>query len=305
MLSTVEAEISSQPAALSSFLEEPLVRAPAGSIIVGAGDCYAASCIASHLSSMTHMALDPYELFSSPALARGKSVYFVSVSGRTASNIAAAKAVGGFAKETTAITANPAGGLSDVTDSAIFIPYRYLPRLPGTLSFSLSLLALLKLTEGGFACDFGRTYSKAEHDAERVVFSENGITHFLGNGAAFPASLYAALKVYEIMGSSAQCGLLEEFNHSALFALARGDAVNILCSSDPLGLGRKLSVSLRSHGFRAFAIPAFGSNPQEQIFHSVFLSQLAVLRRAKSKGLSQAYFVRAPGKLSVSDSLIY
>jgi fructoselysine-6-P-deglycase FrlB-like protein len=305
VLSTVEAEVSSQPASLSAFLEEPLVRAPAGSIIVGAGDSYAASHIASHLSSMRHTALDPYELASSPALALGKTVYFVSVSGRTASNIAAAKAVAGFAKETTAITANPGGGLSDATDGAIFIPYKFSPRLPGTLSFSLSLLALLKLTEGRFACDFARMYSRAERDAGRIVFSERGTTHFLGNGAAFPACLYAALKVCEIMGSAVQCSLLEEFNHSAVFALNRGDAVNIICAFDPLGLGRKLSVSLRGHGFRASAIPAFGSNPQEQIFYFVFLSQLAVLRKAESKGLSRAYFVRAPGKLSISDSLIY
>ena len=254
---------------------------------------------------MRHAALDPYELASSPVLALGKNVYFVSVSGRTASNIAAAKAVAGFAKETIAVTANPRGGLSDVTDGAIFIPYKFLPRLPGTLSFSLSLLALLKLTEDSFACDFARMYSRAERDAGRIIFSENGTTHFLGNGAAFPTCLYAALKVYEIMGSAAQCSLLEEFNHSAVFALDKGDAVNIICAFDPLGLGRKLSVSLRSHQFRAFTIPVFGSNSQEQVFYSIFLSQLAVLRKAKSKGLSRAYFIRAPEKLSISDSLIY
>jgi hypothetical protein len=254
---------------------------------------------------MRHAALDPYELTSSPALALGKNVYFVSVSGRTASNIAAAKAVAGFAKETTAVTANPRGGLCDVTDSAMFIPYKFLPRLPGTLSFSLSLLALLKLTEDSFACNFARMYSRAERNAGRIMFSEKGTTHFLGNGAAFPTCLYAALKVYEIMGSAAQCSLLEEFNHSAVFALDRGDTVNIICAFDPLGLGRKLSVSLRSRQFRAFTIPVFGSNPQEQIFYSIFLSQLAVLRRAKSKRLSRAYFIRAPGKLSISDSLIF
>jgi fructoselysine-6-P-deglycase FrlB-like protein len=305
VLSTVEAEVSRQPAVLEAFLHEDLAEAPPGSVFVGAGDSFAASLIASSLSSGKHMALDPYELVSDPTLAKGRNVYFVSASGKTASNIAAARAVKTLARERTAVTAEFGGMLTEETDSAIFIPYRVAPRLPGTISFSLSLLTLLKLTEGGFDCDFARAHSKAERDAGKVLFSGNGVTYFLGNAAAFPICLYAALKVYEILGARAQCDMLEEFSHAPLFALGKRDTINTFGAFDPLDLGKKLSGSLRSKGFRASAISSFGSDPRERVFYFVFLSQLAVLRRAMSMGLSRPRFVLDPERLAISDSLIY
>lgn len=304
-LSTVEAELSSQPAALKAFLHEDVTLAPPGSVFVGAGDGFAASWIASCLSSRKHIAVDPYELVSDPTLAKGRNVYFVSTSGRTSSNVAAARAVRRVAAERTAVTANVRGRLVEATDSAIFIPYKSVPRLSGTLSFSLSLLTLIKLTRGTFSCDFSRMYSRAERDVGEVLLSEKGVTHFLGNGAAFPVGLYSALKVYEILGERAQCSMLEEFNHALLFALDKRDAVNIFGAFDPLDLGERLSRSLQSRGFVASVIPSFGSNPQERIFYFVFLSQLAVVRRARSKGLSQPYFALTPEKLAVSDLMIY
>lgn len=305
MLSTVEAEISSQPAALEQFLREDLGQAPPGSVFTGAGDSLAASLTASCLSSRKHMAIDPYELVANPAIAKGRSVYFVSASGRTASNIAAAKAVKTLAKERVAVTANPMGGLVGATDSALFIPCRSAPRLPGTLSFSLSLLALMKLALGGFRCDFRRAHNRAQRGAARVAISEKGVSHFLANGPAFPICLYSALKVNEMLGGRAQCNMLEEFGHAPLFALKEEDTVNIFRAFDPLSLGRKLSRSLRTKGFSSSMISISVSNPQERIFELVFLSQLAVLGRAKSMGLSQPYFVLAPEKLAISDRMIY
>jgi fructoselysine-6-P-deglycase FrlB-like protein len=305
VLSTVEEEVSKQPAALEAFLREDLAEAPPGSIFVGAGDSFAASRIAGSLSSGMHAALDPYELVSDPTLAKGRNVYFVSSSGRTASNIAGAKAVMGIARERTAVTADVNGRLCAATDSAIFIPYKVVPRLPGTLSFSLSLLALLKLTKGSFDCDFERMHAKAERDAGRVLFSGNDVTHFLGNGAAFPICLYAALKVYEILGGRARYDLLEEFSHAPLFALRKRDCINVFGAFDPLGLGEKLCGSLRSQGFRASAIPSFGADSFERVFYLVFLSQSSVLKRARSRRLSRPHFVLDPDRLSISDSLIY
>lgn len=305
MLSVVEAEVMRQPAALKSLVGRRLATAPAGSVFVGAGDSFAASSIASYLSSMNHIALDPYELVSAPALARGRKVYFVSISGRTASNVAAAKAVKGLAKERTAVTAEAEGKLVEATDSAILIPYRVVPRLPGTLSFSLSLLTLLKLTGRSLNCDFSKLHSTAERHSGTVLFSDRGSTYFLGNGAAYPSCLYSTLKLREILGSPAQAWMLEEFGHAGLFALRGQDTVNISCVFDPLGLGKRMARSLGREGFRASAIAPVGSNPWEQIFYFVFLSQFAVLARAKSLGLEQPYFAQAHRKLAMSDSLIY
>jgi len=294
-----------QPRILDSFLSETLPRAPPGSLFVGAGDSYASSSIANYLSSMRYQAVNPYELTSAIHIATGRAAYFVTVSGNTASSIAAARAARGIAERSSAITANAKGGIAAVVDEVIFIPFHYVPRLPGTLSFSLSLLALLKLASGRFKCDFAGVSSQARRDAKRLAFSDGGTTHFLGNNAAFPIGQYCALKVYEFLGARAQADRLEEFSHAPIFALRKHDTVNVFCAFDPFHVGQKLATSLHRSGFNATAIPPFGSNSFEQAFYFIFLAQFALLERAKSEGRSLPYFVGARSKLAVSDSMIY
>ena len=305
MISVLEAEILRQPSVLERFLLEGLPRAPAGSLAVGAGDSYAAASAASYLSSMSWTALDPYELSLNPALARRRKVYFVSVSGMTASNLAAAKAVKGIAAERVAVTANPDGRLLDFTDSALFLPHTPSPRLPGTLAFSLSLLALLKLTRRMEPCDFSRVLSEANSDHLRMLFSPAGVSHFIGNGPAYPLCLYASLKTYEVLGGRAQHSQLEEFSHAALFSLKEHDAVNVVCAFDPSAMGPKLAASLSRKGFRTAAIQPRFTGDIEQAFYLTFLSQLAVARQARLRGLKRPYFIGARKKLAVSDSMIY
>jgi fructoselysine-6-P-deglycase FrlB-like protein len=254
---------------------------------------------------MRHRALDPYELVSAPGIARSRTAYLVTVSGNTAASVSAARAVEGIAERRVAVTANAKGRIVDAVDEVIFVPCEYVPRLPGTLSFSLSLLILLKLASGRFRCDFQSVDSQARRDAKKLLFSDNGSTFFLGNHAAFPVGQYAALKVYEFLGARAQAERLEEFSHAPVFSLRKGDTVNVFCAFDPLRVGQKLAVSLRKRGFNAKAILLFGSNHFEQVFYLVFLAQLAMLQRARWVGRSSPYFVGAKGKLAVSDSMIY
>jgi len=304
-LSTVGDQLARQPAILGSFLSESLPEAPPGSLFVGAGDSYVASSIASHLSSMRYQALDPYELISSRSIVKGRTTYFATVSGDTSSNVKAARVVKGIAKKSVAITANAKGRIIGVVDEVIFVPCECIPRLPGTLSFSLLLLALLKLAYGQFKCDLASVNSRARRDAKKLLFSDEGTTYFLGNNAAFPVGQYSALKTHEFLGAGAHAVMLEEFNHAPLFSLRKHDAVNVFCASDPLHIGQKLAAALRIGGFDANAIPPIGSNPFEQVFYFIFLSQFAVLQRAKSEGLSRPYFAGAKDKLGLSDSMIY
>jgi fructoselysine-6-P-deglycase FrlB-like protein len=304
-LSFVADQIAHQPIALGAFMNVAQPKAPPGSLFVGAGDSFAASSIASYLSSMRHRALDPYELIADVHLSTRKTAYFVTVSGNTASVVRAAAVVKGVAKKRVAITANVKGKIADVVDEVILIPSDYVPRFPGTLSFSLSLLVLLKSTSGRFVCDFLSVYSQASRDAKKLLFSERGTTYFLGNNAALPISQYSALKMYEFLGVRAQAERLEEFSHAPIFSVRKGDAVNIFCAFDPLRIGQKLATTLRQRGFNATTIIPFGSNHFEQVFYLIFLAQLAVLQSAKSAGYSHPYFVGAKDKLAVSDSMIY
>ena len=301
----VEDQLARQPAALGSFLAEPLPGAAPGSLFVGAGDSYAASSIASYFASLRHLALDPYEIVSDTEVAKGRTVYLVTVSGNTVSTISAAAAVKKVAKRTVAITANPGGRIVEAVDEVVLLPGGYTPRCPGTLPFSLSLLALLKSASVKVQCDFADAYARAKRDWRMTLLSKGDTTFFLGNWAAFPVCQYAALKVYEFLGAKAQAERLEEFGHAPVFSLRKGDAVNVVCAFDPVNNGKKLADSLRRKGFDAKAILPFGSNAFEQVFYLIFLAQLAVLGKAKSSGRSRPYFVEAKDKLAVSDKMIY
>jgi fructoselysine-6-P-deglycase FrlB-like protein len=303
-LQAISGEVEAQPRSLDEFMGLRIRRARPESIFVGAGDSYACALAVQYLSRGRSLAVDPYVLLESPDIASGREVYFISVSGRTRSNIAAAKAVKAIALSTTAITANPGSPLSKATRATIEIPYPYSPRTPGTLSFTLSLLAAIKLACGPFRCGFARLLSQARASS-KMAFSRRGTTYFLGNGPAHSIALYAALKMFELFGDKADAELLEEFGHANLFSLRPSDAVNIFTAYDPAGIGRKLVSALGREGYVRNLIPSEGRNEFESIFFAAFFVQTAILKEARSRGVAAPYIARSKKKLKLSDSMIY
>jgi fructoselysine-6-P-deglycase FrlB-like protein len=297
-------ELNSQPDVLTKWNSSKLPKAPSGSIFSGAGDSYAAAIAAFYLSSSKVLAIDPYSLASSPQIASGKNVFFISVSGRTSSNVGAARRVRKVARGVTAITADGFSPLAKLCDDVLLLPFTPSPRSPGILSFTLSLLASLKLSLGSVTCDFRQTMARAREDSASLVFADN-TTYFLGNGPAYSAAFYASAKVYELLGARAQCELLEQFSHMELFSLTKPDSVNIFSCFDPRRVGPRLRKSLEDNGFRASLVPSHGRSGAEALFHSVFLSQHAVLERADSLGLKGPAFAASGRTLGVSDDMIY
>ncbi len=303
-LAFVDKEIHEQPAALQAFSSAHPRRARAGSVFVGAGDSYATSLIVSYMSSGKFIVSDPYVILTSPGLAKGRDVFFISVSGRTLSNVAAAKSLRGAARRI-AVTSNPSSPLAMEADEVILLPYRGRPRIVGTLSFTLSLLATMKLAFGKLQCDFQGAFLQGTKLSNEFLISTRGTTYFLGNQAAHGVAVYAAAKVYEILGARAHAQLLEEFSHLELFSLEPIDAVNILAAFDPARVGARLQKALEERKYKSSSVRPGGSNPFAQVFSMVFAIQLRILSHAKLKGWSEPYFAGARDKLAVSDSMIY
>lgn len=271
---------------------------------MGAGDSYAVALAGFYASRGRCLALDPYSLASVPEIAKGLEVYFISISGRTSSNLAAARRVKGIAKRTTALTVVEDSDLAKLTDRMVRLPMSYVPRTPGLLSFSLSLLAVLKMVGAGERCDFSRSFGEARKERGRLLSSE-GTTYFLGNFLAYPVALYAAAKDYELLGNRAHAELLEEFSHLELFSLGKKDAVNAFSCFDPSGAAVKLTKTLKNAGYDAYAVPSRGGSEMERLFHSVFAAQLSVLDRAVRTGLGRPTFLSAGSRLRTSDLMIY
>jgi len=298
-------EVGEQPAKLRSLLSTPVERATAGSIFVGAGDSYAAALAIFYLSGGKYLVFDPYAISTIPSVAAGRDVIFISVSGRTNSNISAARKLRGVARRRIAITANPDSPLAEEVDDVILLPYESRARVAGTLSFTLALLASMKVALGEFSCNFGRAYSAAKLAMKKVALSDHGTTYLLGNNAAHAIAVYGAAKVYEILGAKAGAEQLEEFSHTQLFSLKASDSVIIFSAFDPARRGAGLHTALRASGYGASLLDPYNSNSVETIFYYAFLSQLGPLAKAHAKGLSEPYFVGARKKLQVSDRMIY
>jgi glutamine---fructose-6-phosphate transaminase (isomerizing) len=302
LIKRLSAEVEGQPKILEDFARQRLPKARQGSIFVGAGDSFAAAQLGFFGSNCRHIALDPYVLASNPEIAEGREVYFISISGRTRSNAQAARRAGPYAKQTTALTAVADSPLARVTDRLILLPMTYLPRMPGLLSFSLSALAAMRISGAEGRCDYGGALRKARNG--EIGFAEgNGTTYFLGNSLAFPVSLYAAAKTYEILGTKAHAELLEEFNHLELFSMARSDAVNGFSCFDPSGLAAKLSSALADR--RLLVVRGWGRSPTEKLFHAIFQVQLSVLGEARRRGVTTPRFLSRRDSLAASDRMIY
>jgi SIS domain len=302
-LEAAESEVRSQPKALAAFRRARIPPAHGGPVMAGAGDSFAAALAGFYASDGRCLPIDPYALASYPAIARGRDVFFISVSGRTRSNVKAAKSVRNIARSTTAITAVGDSPLAEVAQKTILLPVNPKPRFPGLLTFSLSLLAALEVSGVAADCDFG---SLLEHAGESARFAfGKGTTYFLGNSAAHAVSVYAAAKVHEVLGEKAHAEALEEFSHLQVLALKKADAVNIFADLDPFGSGGKLAGALRSRGFSANLVPAVASSETAQLFHSVFASQIGVLARVRTLRLKGPKFLSAKRQLDISDSMIY
>jgi len=304
LIGSLTDEVESQSRILQDYSRVPMPKAQKGAIFVGAGDSYAAALAGFYACNGRCGALDPYVLGSAPEAARGLEVFFISVSGRTASNVAAAGAVAGLAKRTVAITADGSSPLAMKCDEVLSLPMKYTPRRAGLKSFSLSLLAVMKVVGVTERCDFKSTYASAVKDSG-VLSAGRGTTYFLGNSLAHAASLYAAAKTYEVLGSKAHAELLEEFSHMELFALGKSDAVNLFSSFDPSDLSQRLGAALARRGHVVSVVPSGGRSNLERLFHDVFVGQLSVLKRAADRGMVKPKFLSDRGRLEASDSMIY
>jgi fructoselysine-6-P-deglycase FrlB-like protein len=306
-LLSVSKELKEQPSLLRSFLRSaPRSEAGEGSSLafVGAGDSYAASLCASFVAGPKVLALDPYSLAESIGWARGRSVYIISISGETRSNVELARALKGIAKRTVAITCNRKSRLAAAVDTIVELPFRPQGKSPGIASFTLSLSAALSVCGFDLDCDFEEVLSRATATAERIrIATRRDVTHFTGNNEAYAASIYGAAKIYELVGGRAQASLLEEFSHMPLFSLSTSDSVNVIDA--PRGQkGEQLHDRLKKGGYASSLIRLEGGMV-ERVYLLVFALQMAALRAAKREGLKVPYFLGAKDKLRISDEMIY
>jgi Glucosamine 6-phosphate synthetase, contains amidotransferase and phosphosugar isomerase domains len=130
------------------------------SYFFGLGDSYAASIAVSELTGCVYG--EPYE-WQYKKLPFGKNFIFISVSGKTNANINLAKKAKELKNRIIAITGNRDSELAKIADLVIDMNYKEKIILPGTLSFTKSLVASFSL----FGIDLDFEIIKREYEKSR------------------------------------------------------------------------------------------------------------------------------------------
>jgi len=267
-------------------------------IFTGSGDSLASSMLAETFSGFRVKSLDPLDLLKNKSVAKNKTVYFVSISGKTISNIKVAK----VAKKAIAITSKPKSRLVKSCISSIILSSPNSDVFTaGSVSFlesaltCISLVCHITIPKGEFL------FKKAYSDAKKSNITKR--VFVLGDMQTFPVAMYCAAKFYEILGSDAHFEHIEQFSHMELFSAKKGDTVIIFEEKNPHN--KQLVQSLKNLGMHVIHPTINSKNKISQIIYYTFFSQLLPLFEAKKRHKKDCHFVLAKNFRNVSDKMIY
>ncbi len=280
---------------------------PSRIVFTGSGDSLASSLFAHYLSQMQAFAADPYELQLHPKVAKNKTVFITSVSGKTRTNIQLAKRVKGLAKKRVAITANPSSPLAKECDNLIQIRYRSSGILTsGTASFSATLLDVASLIRRLPKLDsLPVVERRAAEWARDLRVHPRGEFLFVGSGTGYALAMYAAFKIHEVLGLPAQYQHSEQLGHSQLFSLQKkSDKLLFLSPSSDKKTSEVFRV-LSKNGFHAYLLKGRTADPILAALQLTFCIQHLALSLGRKMGLQEFAFVTDKKRLALSSRLIY
>ena len=283
---------------LKSFKKQKMLSTNQQKNIVfsGSGDSLISSLLAESMSDGAIRAMDPLDLYRNRKLAKSKHVYFVSISGNTATNIRVAM----IAKMSTAITSNMESRLAKASDYVIpLVSNNSGVSTAGSISFLESALTCISLVKD-IRMPKENLFAKASLAAKKVSVSKR--IFVLGNVHTFPLAMYCAAKFYEILGYDVHYSRIEQFSHMELFSAKKGDTVIILDDKNPHAV--QLGKNLKKIGMRLIH-PDIPSEKFSQILFCIFLSQMIPLNEAKKKKLKDCHFIVAKKIRDVSNRMIY
>jgi fructoselysine-6-P-deglycase FrlB-like protein len=279
---------------------------PADVVFTGSGDSYAASLFAHHLSRGLAHAADPSDLTQAPDVCRDRIVFITSVSGRTRANILLAKRIRRMARRRVAITANPLTPLAKECDDIVRLPYKRKETItPGTLSFTLSLLAVASRIGRLPSLTNLKSIQTRAHKWVRQLESPNdGDFLFIGSGIGYALAAYGAFKIQEVLGEPAEYEHMEQLGHSKLFSMRKAD--NLVCIA--AGGDRKtaeVSRILARNGFSTYLLTSLAREPVIAGLEAAFSLQQLAGSLAEMRGLREVAFLTERKRLALSNRLIY
>jgi len=302
-MNTIEAyeyDIKLQSEFLKNFKKQkPLsVNHQKNVIFTGSGDSLASAMLAEVFSNLRVKSMDPLDLLKNKSIAKSKTVYFVSISGNTISNIRVAK----IAKKAIAITSKPKSRLvKSCKESIILQSPNSDVFTAGSISFLESALTCISLVRPIIIPKTNDIFKKAYSDAKKSKIGRR--IFVLGNMHTFPVAMYCAAKFYELLGCDAHFERIEQFSHMELFSAKKGDTVIIFEEKNKHNT--QLVKNLKNVDLDVIHPVSDSKNKISQIIYYTFFSQLLTLFEAKKRHKKNCHFVLAKKLRNVSDNMIY
>lgn len=294
-----ERDINLQPDYIKKLrLEKPIPRRDWKNVLLcGSGDSLAAAMLASSFSNYSLTAVDPLELAQNKDIARGKRVYFVSVSGNTKANILAAKSI----RDSVAVTNNPRSRLAGICKDVVSLGYSDSGVVTsGSIGFVASALWCMSCAKSFLVSKVGALFERAKKEAQKI--NPSGKVFFLGNQYTYPAAMYGAAKLYEVSGYDAHYERIEQFFHMGLFCANKGDTV-ILFEDDRRT--KDLAKTLRKLGLAVHCPESGTGNLVGKVIFYTFVSQFVALNLAKNNRQTDCHFVSQVKLRDASSQTIY
>lgn len=299
-LEAYEKDVFAQPQFLHSFRpQKPIsITQQKNVIFTGAGDSFVSAMLAEVFSDHLTKSFDPLDLIKSKNIPKNKTVYLVSISGNTISNIKVAK----MAKKSIAITSRPRSRLANVCNSSLILTSPNSDVFTaGSISFLESALTCISLVKPILIPNNPRIFQKALSDAKKSKFGKR--LFVLGSMHTFPIAMYCAAKFYEILGYDVHFERIEQFSHMELFSVKKDDTVIIF--EEKNSHNKQLVKNLKNLGLHVLH-PTFESkNKISQLLYYVYFSQLLPLFEAKKRRQKDCHFVLSKKLRNVSDKMIY
>lgn len=299
-LEAYEKDIQLQSDFLKKFQKQKLLSESQqkSAIFTGSGDSLASAMLAESFSDFKVKYFDPLDLLKNKKIAKNADVYFVSISGKTVSNIKVAQ----VARKSVAITSNPGSKLAKTCTNVIHLQSPNSDVFTaGSVSFLDSALTCISLVKPIKIPDPAKIYKQALSDAKKFKFTKK--IFVLGNYLTYPLAMYCAAKFYEILGHDAYYERIEQFSHMELFSAKNGDTVIIFEEKNQHNT--QLAKNLKKVGINVIHPNYNSKNKISSVLYYTFFSQLLPLFEAKKRGQQDCHFVLAKKLRSVSDNMIY
>jgi len=267
-------------------------------IFCGSGDSFAAALLAEAHSNYYVKAFDPLDLLKYKSLLKKKDVCIVSISGKTISNIK----VGRLARKSIAITSNPKSKLGQTCKQVIPLKFPNSDVFTaGSISFLDSALTCISFIKKLKIKKPNEIFNEAKKQSLKIKLGKK--VFFLGDLYTYPIAMYAAAKIFEILGITAFYERIEQFSHMELFSTAPGDTV-IIFEQKNLHNSR-LKQNLKKAGIKVIHPTLRNLDKISEFLFYIFFSQLVPLNIAKENKQKECHFVTSKKLRKISDNMIY